>query len=219
MYGIQSMNFQMNIAPKANRAWRSAVFEGTKEATVVAFNDSQLIFQFLTPHPSDMLESRNVVPYYELPIYKTLSNAALPARPNFGQPIATGVFVEAATVPITSSNIQLNGIPDKLIIFARKPIANLTCADTDSYATIKSISINFNNQAGLLSSMTPEQLYRNSVNSGLANMSWDEFCGSCVNVCGTLNDTAKSRQRGPFEAVGANLSRTLTQPGADPPTR
>ncbi|MFM7989010.1 MAG: major capsid protein V20 domain-containing protein [Candidatus Fonsibacter sp.] len=37
--------------------------------------------------------------------------------------------------------------------------------------------MNFNNQAGLLSSMTPEQLYKNSVQSGLANMSWDEFFG------------------------------------------
>ncbi|MFM7988647.1 MAG: major capsid protein V20 domain-containing protein, partial [Candidatus Fonsibacter sp.] len=45
-------------------------------------------------------------------------------------------------------------------------------------------SINFNNQAGLLSSMTPEQLYRNSVQSGLANMSWDEFSGSVISCCG-----------------------------------
>ncbi|MFM7990222.1 MAG: major capsid protein V20 domain-containing protein, partial [Candidatus Fonsibacter sp.] len=50
----------------------------------------------------------------------------------------------------------------------------------DSYATIKNISINFNNQAGLLSSMTPEQLYRNSVQIGLANKSWDEFSGSVI---------------------------------------
>ncbi|MFM7978420.1 MAG: major capsid protein V20 domain-containing protein, partial [Candidatus Fonsibacter sp.] len=48
----------------------------------------------------------------------------------------------------------------------------------------KHISINFSNQAGLLSSMTPEQLYRNSVQSGLANMSWDEFSGSVISCCG-----------------------------------
>ncbi|MFM7990565.1 MAG: major capsid protein V20 domain-containing protein, partial [Candidatus Fonsibacter sp.] len=62
-----------------------------------------------------------------------------------------------------------------MVVCVRKTIGSLTCAETDSYATIKNISINFNNQAGLLSSMTQEQLYRNSVQSGLANMSWDEF--------------------------------------------
>ncbi|MFM7981747.1 MAG: major capsid protein V20 domain-containing protein [Candidatus Fonsibacter sp.] len=45
-------------------------------------------------------------------------------------------------------------------------------------------TINFNNQAGLLSSMTREQLYINSVQSGLANMSWCEFCGSVISCCG-----------------------------------
>ncbi|MFM7979490.1 MAG: major capsid protein V20 domain-containing protein, partial [Candidatus Fonsibacter sp.] len=49
-------------------------------------------------------------------------------------------------------------------------------------ATIKAISINFNSQAKLLSSMTPDQLFRNSVQSGLANMCWDEFCGSMILV-------------------------------------
>ncbi|MFM7988151.1 MAG: major capsid protein V20 domain-containing protein, partial [Candidatus Fonsibacter sp.] len=72
------------------------------------------------------------------------------------------------------------GTPDKFIICVRRSVANLNCNQTDTYATIKGISINFNNQAGLLSSMTPEQPCRNSVQSGLANMSWDEFCGSMM---------------------------------------
>ncbi|MFM7984194.1 MAG: major capsid protein V20 domain-containing protein [Candidatus Fonsibacter sp.] len=53
-------------------------------------------------------------------------------------------------------------------------MGTLTCDDTDNYLTRKNISSNFNNQVGLLSSMTPKQLYRNSVQSGLANISWDE---------------------------------------------
>ncbi len=81
---------------------------------------------------------------------------------------------------IQSTNLQLSGIPDKRIIFARKRIAELKCNDTDSYATITNTSINFNNQAGLLSSMSQEQLFRSSIRSGLANMSWDDFCGSTV---------------------------------------
>ena len=86
----------------------------------------------------------------------------------------------------------------------RKNIGTLTCGDTDSYLTIKNVSINFNNQAGLLSSMTPEQLYRNSVQSGLANMSWDEFCGSVISCCGVRSGVGKPHPYGPYNGLGAN---------------
>lgn len=201
-YGVQTMNFNFNINSNAGRAWRSAVFNGTKTVEVDSFSDSQLIFQFLTPHASDMLDPRNVVPFYELPVYRTSNFDVLPARPNYGQSGTDGKFLEAEPRTLQSSNIQLSGIPDKLIIFVRKRVADLNCSQTDSYATINQISINFNNQAGLLSSMTPEQLFRNSVQSGLANMSWDEFCGSTVSACG--EDVQQNAQiRSPFSGLGA----------------
>ena len=201
-YGIQTMNFNMNINSNAGRAWRSAVFEGTKTVEVEKFADSQLLFQFLTPHASDMLDPRNVVPFYEFPVYRTSNNVALQPRPNYGRAISTGVIEDAPTVTIASHNIQLSGIPDKLIIFVRKRVADLGCKDTDSYATIKGISINFNNQAGLLSSMTQEQLFRNSIQSGLANMSWDEFCGSTVSAAAP-GSTTYAGLREPYLGLGA----------------
>ena len=199
-YGIQTMNFNMNINSNAGRAWRSAVFDGTKTVEVEKFAGSQLLFQFLTPHASDMLDPRNVVPFYEFPVYRTSNNVALQPRPNYGRAISTGVIEDAPTVTIASHNIQLSGIPDKLIIFVRKRVADLGCKDTDSYATIKGISINFNNQAGLLSSMTQEQLFRNSIQSGLANMSWDEFCGSTVSAASGSTNVGL---REPYLGLGA----------------
>jgi outer membrane protease len=71
-------------------------------------------------------------------------------------------------------------VPDKLVICVRRQIAALNCSDTDSYLTINNISINWNNQAGILSSMSPEMLYRSSILSGLSNLTWDEFCGQTV---------------------------------------
>ena len=204
-YGIQAMNFQMVLTGNANRAWRCAALAGTKTATVHSFTNSQLLLQFLTPHASDMLDPRNVVPYYEIPIFKTSGNDDLPGRINMGQPNSAGEFVNPEVKTITSSNIQLSGIPDKLIICVRKVIGNMYPHQTDSYATIKNISINFNNQAGLLSSMTPEQLFRCSVQSGLANMSWDEFCGSTMSCCGSRDGTSQSGLRGPYTGVGSNM--------------
>ncbi|MFM7984144.1 MAG: major capsid protein V20 domain-containing protein, partial [Candidatus Fonsibacter sp.] len=72
--------------------------------------------------------------------------------------------------------------------------------------TIKNIQINFNNQAELLSSMTPEQLYRNSFQSGLANISWDEFCGSVISCCGFRGSLTSPHPYGPYTGLGANLN-------------
>ncbi|MFM7978055.1 MAG: major capsid protein V20 domain-containing protein, partial [Candidatus Fonsibacter sp.] len=97
-------------------------------------------------------------------------------------------------------------IPGNIVVCVRKSIGGLTCSDTDSYLTIKNISINFNNQAGLLSSMTPEQLYRKSVQSGLANMSWGEFCGPVISCCGIRESPESPYPYGPYVGLGANLN-------------
>ena len=93
-------------------------------------------------------------------------------------------------------------MPDKLLIFVRKVVGNLSCGDSDSYPTIRRISLNWNNQAGLLSSMSPEQLYRNSIASGLGNLTLDELCGQTISVGGSeKNMRSEHRQR--YTDVGA----------------
>jgi len=98
-------------------------------------------------------------------------------------------------------------VPDKLIVFIRKPVATQKCTDADFYATIKSITITWNNQSGLLASMTPEQLYRNSIQSGLTDLTWDQFSGSVMSIgafSGEPNGAASSI-RNLYSGVGANL--------------
>ena len=101
------------------------MLSGTNAVEVKKFADSQLLFQFLTPRASDMLDPRRVVPFYGFPVYKTSNNVVLQPRPNYGPAISTGVIEDAPTVTIASHNIQLSGIPDKLIIFVRKRVAGL----------------------------------------------------------------------------------------------
>ncbi|MFM7983193.1 MAG: phage major capsid domain-containing protein, partial [Candidatus Fonsibacter sp.] len=88
-YGIQAMNFNLVMTGNANRAWRCPTFtnggdNAIKSATVQSFQNSRLLFQFITPHASDMLDPRNVVPYFEIPLYTTRGNLALPGRVNRG---------------------------------------------------------------------------------------------------------------------------------------
>jgi hypothetical protein len=117
----------------------------------------------------------------------------------------TGEFPVPRSFTINSSNIQLSGIPDKLIIFVRRSLGNLTCCDSDSYLTINNIRINFNNQAGLLSSMSQHQLYMNSVLSGLNNMSFDEFKGTTISVAG--RGVGISAPAEPYSGLGASIGR------------
>ena len=208
-YGIQTLNFQMNMQASANRAWRSAcVGNYTKTARVTEFTNSRILLQLLTPHASQMLTSRNVVPYYELPVYRT---GNLPPINGIGDgemlgPGAArpaGSWPEGQSLVVHSSNIQLNGIPDKLVIFVRDR-TNLNCSDPDRYLTIENCRINFNNQAGLLSSMTHEQLYTNSVLSGLRNMTFDEFTGLTLSVSGRGNGESAPLQ--PLTGLGSGMT-------------
>ena len=218
-YGIQTMRFQMNIAPAANRAWRCAIthpqgnsINYVKTATVDSFTDSQLIFAFLTPHATDLLEPRNVVPFYELPIYRTSNLITLDAADTNMN--AQGSFIDAPTKTLYSSSVQLYSIPDKLIICVRKPPATLACHETDSYATIKGIRINWNNQAGLLSTFTPEQLYRASIQSGLANLTWDEFCGQTVSTSMGGRGDGRARPHSMYSGLGPKSNLAAYTPGA-----
>jgi hypothetical protein len=105
------------------------------------------------------MPARNVVPYYELPRYISSNFTA----------IASG-----ASSTLRTSTIQLNQIPDKLVMFVR-PNA-MTNATPDYFLSIDSVSVNFNNQSGILASATKQDLYRYSVENG-SNQNWFEFSG------------------------------------------
>ena len=89
-----------------------------KNVTVERFKASKLTFTFLTGHPTDQLPSRNIVPYYELPIYRTPGPEDLPARSLVIN--KAGQFTVPVSKTVRSSNIQLNMIPDKLFLFLQK---------------------------------------------------------------------------------------------------
>ena len=116
----------MVLTGNANRAWRCAkcLTGAEKTVSVLRFENSQLLFQFLTPHASDMLDPRHVVPYSEVPIFKTAGSSDLPGRQARGQPLDTSDFINPEIKTSTSTNIQRSGIPDKFIICVRKVIGS-----------------------------------------------------------------------------------------------
>lgn len=179
-YGIQNLNYVFNInGTPASGFFRLAFTDTQKALTAISstsmfiqeFTDSKMIFNFLSPKPSDMLTARNVVPYWEMPRFT--SSAAGPLAADYDA--NTGI-IAPRSVQFNSQSLQLNQIPDKLIIFVRKSKANRTLFDADIAIPIEKISIQFNNQSGILASATQEQLWRFSVESG-SIQTWDEFIG------------------------------------------
>jgi len=197
-YGIQNMNVVANLNSGANiirgptRGVKTFVNpsgsgvagQGIKGVSVnFAKEKPALLFTYLTPHPSDLMPARNIVPYYELPRYINTGLTGLAA----GSINNKASFGFGAATKYTLNSIQLNQIPDRLIVFARRSRAKCTygsvVADTagvwgvpDTALPINKISINFNNNSGILASAENQQLWEMSKNNG-ANTNWAEWYG------------------------------------------
>jgi hypothetical protein len=182
-YGIQNLNVVFNLSTdNTSRIWRSGNLWDSNAAapatvSVLSYTNSKLIFNFLTPKPSDMLSARNVVPYWEMPRYLSTQTASIAyATRNTATSASTATILQPANTRLTFTTTQLNQIPDKLLIFVRKAKSSQLISDCDFALAIRQISINFNNQSGILASATQDQLYRYSVEAG-SNQSWEEFRG------------------------------------------
>ena len=164
------------------------VAAGTFTSSSCMFDNTYLLFTFITPHPSDLFPARNIVPYYELPRYISTTTAPPPIVPILATNTANSVLIANATTGgaiytnttgatlFASQTLQLNQIPDKLILYMRKAGASQTYSDSDSYLPIQALSIDFNNNSGILSAARSEDLYRMAKDNG-SNQSWNEWSG------------------------------------------
>jgi hypothetical protein len=201
LLGINNMAFTMNIDATASRVWSTAspYFTGIVLGSPNAFVQSSaftlpatpvgqqgilsntlgvpsLLFKFLSTQPSDLIQTKNVVPYMDFPRYLT-SSANNPTFTAVGQ----------SGLKVNSSNLQINQIPDYFIITARVPMSQQTPENSMSQFVIQNISINLNNQSGLLSSASQYDLWRASAKNGSAQ-SWAEFSGLQSSFTGGVSD-------------------------------
>ena len=181
LLGINNMTFTFNIDATCKRLFSSSTGFLTSIALGTAANPNgftsttqiagllnqpanpAMLLKFLSTQPSDLIETKNVVPYMDFPRYLTSSANTTSVAPQ-------------ASVALTSSNLQINQIPDLFVINVRKPMSQQTIADASVFFTINNVSINLNNQSGLLSSASSYDLWRMSVKNG-STQSWREFSG------------------------------------------
>jgi len=173
---------------------------GAAAVTYQPFVDSKLLFNFLSLQPEDYkkVSSKNCISYMDYPRYLS-STASTTAIPAIAIVAATGLAT-LSSATLTSQSFQLSMVPDLILITVRKPMSTQDWMDSSSFLTINSISISFNNTAGILSSANSQQLYNISYKNGSAQ-SYYEFAG-----------LAKSNYTGSVDATG-NITYTQTLVG------
>lgn len=165
IYGVSQINITAQMDATGKRCFRwigKGEVGGNKQIASVSYSqtDSYLECRFLTPHPSDLLPEVNILPYANFVNYQNVSNARLQVNDS---------------TEITTNNIQLNGIPDKLFLFVRQKQSLLNPYDADAYCAITGVEVLFDNRT-VLSSASPQALYRMSLEAGV-KQSWDAFIG------------------------------------------
>jgi hypothetical protein len=197
LVGVNNMSWVLNIDNQCKRLFSTAntnVVVGAGDtrlltsyitsislgstAQSVGFQNTRLLFNFLSLQPEQYakIATKNVVPYYDTPRYLTTFTNSISLAP-------------LASATITSQSIQLNQVPDMILICARVPMSAQTWANTSSFLTIKGITVNFNNASGLLASATQNDLYLLSARNGSAQ-SFYEFQGESItnnNATGNVN--------------------------------
>jgi len=217
LVGINAMSFVFNIDSQVKHMWSSAF--GTRVTlgwvnpfpATAAFNPptahpqcferSELLLNFLSTQPTDLISARNVVPYMDLPRYITRAQNAVAIVPN-------------ATQIITSNNIQINQLPDYFIVYARNPVntQQQVTREADSFLAITNITVNLNNTSGLLSSATQQELWKISVANG-SQQSFTSFQGVAAGSTPVLGYTG-TPPTGPLPATGAGNPSPIYTPGS-----
>lgn len=151
------------------------------------FTDTRLLFNFLSLQPEQYakISTKNVVPYVDYPRYLSTFNSSVIVNPQGANSNASSQTV------LTSQSIQLNQIPDLILICARVPMTTQNQCYSSSFLCIDNISVNFNNASGLLASARPQDLYNISVRNG-SSQSYYEFQGQAnvANGVGNINRVA-----------------------------
>lgn len=188
LVGVNNMSMVLNIDASCKRLFSSANYDvsgnllvgyiqnivlgfpiapngGVVAAQSIGFANTRLLFNFLSLQPEQYakISTKNVVPYLDYPRYLTTFSSGTTIAP-------------LATSTLTSQSIQLNQIPDLILISARVPMNSQNQYNTSSFLTINNISVNFNNASGLLASATQQDLYNISSANG-SSQSFYEFRG------------------------------------------
>ena len=168
--GINNMNIVANIRSNLTGFYRTTT-STTHTVTLGedggnAFSSPQILLNLLTLQPEQYsrINTRNVLPIQDYPRFVSSYN---------------GTVAKNSTTSFTFPVIQLNQVPDTLLVCIRPAKTDYLFnqyTNQVQYLAINSASITFNNQSGILASATPEELYYLSKQNG-SKQTYAEFVG------------------------------------------
>jgi hypothetical protein len=172
LLGINNMNIICNIRSnlgclfKTSKPYNYAVSLGFGGA--FAFSKPKLLMNLLTLQPEQYcrINTRNVLAIQDYPRFVSTHS---------------GTIANGANTSCTYPIIQLNQIPDTILIFIRPP-RSYSSADGGQYKrqtgyfSIQNATISFNNQSGILASCSKKELYNLSKANG-SKQSYQDFVG------------------------------------------
>lgn len=170
LVGVQNFQVSVNVGD-LSRLWSH---DGVNGQTITSFSATigstynlrpSLQFNYLTPKLTQPLPEINIFPYYNIDRFSKTDS-----------PLASGV----QRTGFSSDSRNLLCIPKRLYVYVRQSNNTRTFEDTDTYARIDRLSIDFINKNNLINGANTEQLYQMSVKNGckLSWSQWDRYVGS-----------------------------------------
>ncbi len=149
------------------------------------YQQPEMLCTFITPDMTQPIPDMQVLPYHKSQDY-------IKSVPS----LAAG-----ATTRVTSDSIKLSQIPRRLYLFVRHSRSSSTFNTSDSFLSVEGLSILWNNNSGLFSGATKEDLFEISRRNGLniSYQSWAKYRGGvmCIEFgkdIGLLDDEAPGVQ-------------------------
>lgn len=188
--GVNNFNLTANIDSSMKRFWSTGI-----DATIpytIAFNsvspfiDPSIIMEFMSLDATFPVPTQLSLPFMDYPRYITGNLGAM-----------------AKTDPPRTSSInslQLDKVPDKIVVFIRRPLSVASPKTSDSFLPIQRVNVTFNNASGLLSTFSQQQLWRMSRKNG-CKQSWLEWSGYAS------RDGPQGAQ--PYTAAQANVNSII----------
>lgn len=179
--GVQTLDFNITWNANLARFWSHMLLPSnqnpaTLSSVSVTFNNPVLLFKYITPSLLQRLPRSISYPYFSIDRYPTTPGTSLAAKQSG--------FVMA------SNNIQLKSIPRKIVIAARRQNSDEDFTTTDTYLSITAVNVNWNNESGLLSSATQQDLYNIAKKNGV-NLSYSQWAGGYSFVSQSIANTSQ----------------------------
>lgn len=126
--------------------------------SVSMYQAPEILTTFITPDLTQQLPQIQILPYHKSQDYIK----------------SVQTLVDGASARVISDSIKLSQIPRKLYLFCRHQRNTANQNTSDSFLKIERLSILWNNQSGLFSSATEQDLYEISRRNGL-NLSYPQW--------------------------------------------